>query len=383
MVKGKDTRTSYARLAPYVKGVIFGLFLAGSTYQEIADTVRKPDGTHPCQQTVAATVDRCQAEGGSSWDGHVQSTGRGPPRVTSKALDRRIVKLVFKNRGRAKVTVDYVMKKIPSLRKLSRRTVSRRISDAGLAWLRRRRKSLVPAAHKEARKAFSEWVLSRTSATLQRWVYSDGCSFYLAKCASQKESTLRGALGTHVWRMADGSDALYEDVVGPSVYWKAQGTCVRIWGLLVAGFLFVTVLPAGVPMNRWEYVKIVAKCFPHWARKVLGRKCKPILIQDHERALWTDEARDAIKESGLELLEQYPKCSQDLNVIETAWRELRARLMDTEPMAIEDRATFLKRLYLAVAWVNRNRQQYLRNLCYAQKERARDVLLQKGGRTKH
>ena len=71
----------------------------------------------------------------------MKSTGRGPPRATTDALNRKVVKLVFKSRGRAKVTVDYLQKKIPQLRSLSRRTVARRLFDVGLAWLRRRRKS--------------------------------------------------------------------------------------------------------------------------------------------------------------------------------------------------------------------------------------------------
>ena len=122
-----------------------------------------------------------------------------------------------------KVTVDFLRKKIPSAKKLSKRTIYRRLEDAGLAWLRRRRKTLVTAVHKKAREAFSEWVLSRTMTTLKRWVYSDGTAFYLAKSITQKSSTLRGALGPRVWRMASGSDALYDDCVGPSAYWKAQG----------------------------------------------------------------------------------------------------------------------------------------------------------------
>ena len=117
------------------------MFLAGSTLRDIADTVVKSDSQHPCQQTVAATVARCRAEGGTKWDGQVKSTGRGPPRATTDALNRKVVKLVFKSRGRAKDTVDYLRKKSPQLRSLSRRTVARRLFDVGLAWLRRRRKS--------------------------------------------------------------------------------------------------------------------------------------------------------------------------------------------------------------------------------------------------
>ncbi len=42
--------------------------------------------------------------------------------------------------------------------------------------------------------------------------------------------------------MADVSDGLYEDCVGPSSYYKAQGIPVRIWGLRANGQLFVMVL---------------------------------------------------------------------------------------------------------------------------------------------
>lgn len=110
-------------------------------------------------------------------------------------------------------------------------------------------------------------MLSRTAATLKRWVYSDGTTFYLARDASAKENSTRGALGTHVWFMANGKDALREDCVGPSAYWKAQGTCVRIWRLLIAGMLFVHVLPEGQVMNRWEFARIIGQCFPTWIRK--------------------------------------------------------------------------------------------------------------------
>ena len=109
------------------------------------------------------------------------------------------------------------------------------------------------------------------------------------------------------------------------------------------------------------------------------------MLQDHEKALWTPEAREAMQEVGLELLENFPKCSQDLNPIETAWRELRARLADTEPARIESRAAFIQRLRAAVAWVNRNRHDYLLEICTAQKAWAKDVqeATPPGGRTSH
>ena len=74
---------------------------------------------------------------------------------------------------------------------------------------------------------------------------------------------------------------------------------------------------------------------------------------------------------------------QDLNAVETAWRELRARLDDTMPTGRETRATFLARLRRAVAWVNVHRGEYFQELCTNQKERAKDVIAAKGVRTKH
>lgn len=155
-----------------------------------------------------------------------KSTGR--PAATRKDLDERIKKLVFKHRGSIKVTVALVRKKLVAARKVGKRTLQRRLCEAGLAWLRRRRKHLVPEVHKRARRLFAQWVLSRRQPTLSRWVYSDGAAFYLARTPAEHESKKRAALGPFVWRMADGSDGMYEECIGPSAYWKAQGICVRV-----------------------------------------------------------------------------------------------------------------------------------------------------------
>lgn len=229
------SRTSArAHFSPFLRGVVYGLFLAGYTYQEIADEVTKTDGEHPCQQSVASIIETAQARGGLQWDGE-HAKGAGAPRVTSDDLDKKILRLVFRFRGRTVVTVKFIKKHIPAARKLSDRTVSRRLGEAGLAWLRRRRKTLVSEAHRVLRIEWAQWVLARTVATLSRWAYTDGTVFYLANDVTSQLSKTRAALGPYVWRRADGSDALYEDCVGPSSYWKSQGLPVRLWGLLAAG----------------------------------------------------------------------------------------------------------------------------------------------------
>ena len=135
-------------------------------------------------------------------------------------------------------------------------------------------------------------------------------------------------------------------------------------------------------MNREWYKWIVLHCFPKWIAKKLGKRRMPTgLVQDHEKCLWTAEATSAIKEIGLQLFKKYPKCSQDLNAIETAWRELRNRLSESEPVEMETREAFVVRLRNAVVWVNRNRRKLFLSLCSDQKKRAAEVLLRKGQRT--
>ena len=377
-------KQSYERLTPFLRGAVFAFALAGFTLEDIQDKIKKPDGSTPCLSTIASTIDTAKANGGFRWDGVPSpATGVGKPRVTTPALDRKIHNFVMKNRGSVKCTVALVRKRLPEARRLNKRTLSRRLQESGLKWLRRRRKSIVPAILRPVRCRFARWVLKQADASLRRWAFTDGTAFYLARSGPEKENAVRAALGPFVWRRADGSDALWEDCLGPSSYKKGQGTCVRIWGLLLVGQLFIYVLPAGETMNRWWYQWIVLKQFPKWFAMALGgcRRKPSHLVQDHEKALWTPEALKALDEVGAHLLKRYPKCSQDLNAIETAWREVRARIDDTEPIEFEDRDDFVARVRLAVRWVNANRSQLLLELCSDQKSRAREVLKLEGSRT--
>ncbi len=150
------------------------------------------------------------------------------------------------------------------------------------------------------------------------------------------------------------------------------------------GMLFIYILPEGETMNRWWYSWLIEVYFPRWLAKAFKRDYDEVfLVQDHEKALWTAEPREAMRKANVHLLTDFPKCSQDLNPIETAWRELRNRLSDTMPVERESRQAFVKRLRYAVAWLNTNRHEYLQYLCTSQKERAQDVLDLNGGRTKH
>ena len=87
-----------------------------------------------------------------------------------------------------------------------------------------------------------------------------------------------------------------------------------------------------------------------------------------------------MRKIGLTLLQNYPKCSPDLNPIESVWKLLRDRLDATLPRESEHREAFMRRLRAAVDGINRNHVQYMRRLCSCQKEWARDVREVQGAR---
>jgi hypothetical protein len=386
-VRKKATKmksSKFLRLTPLQRGMIFMGFLAGSSLQDIADDVEKQDGSHPSTQAVSDTIALAKANGGSKWNGEVHGDA-GRPRETSSKLDQAIRKLVFQKRGSIKVTAKVVRKLVVGASKLSLRSIQRRISEAGLAYLRRRRKHLVSPAHKQERLEWVAWVYLLPAAMLARWAYTDGTSFYLARTQDEHGDKKRLALGTHVWRAANGHDALYEDCVGPSCYAKAQGKCVRIWGLLFAGILCIFVLPDREAMNTAWYTWLIEHKFRNWLDAAFARTTKVFLVQDHERCLWAEEPVDAMEDENIELLDNFPTSSQDLNPIEVAWREVRSRLDATMPAVFESRPAFLRRLRQAVAWVNSHRACLFHAICGAQKAWAQDVLdaSPPGARTKH
>ena len=391
----KALKTKFGRLGPHLRGEIWGLHQGGFSNPQIAAKVVKPDGTHPSKDAVRDAL-ALRRKMGPRWDGVVQPPRAGPRKTTTDKLDKDISKLVFKHRGKAKVDRAYIRKMIKAARKVSASTISRRLAVAGLAWLRRRRKTLVPAAHKVARIDFNNWVLRCHDTTLERWVYSDGTTWFLAKGWDEFEAgQQRAALGPHVWRMADGSDGLFEDCVGPSSYAKAQGIPVRVWGLLANGVLYVAVLPAGKWVGgngtpkKWigggmtidKYVKMIDK-FRKWIDEAFWPGAKTFLAQDGEKCLWNDKCISAMNRNGISVLKEFPKSSQDLNAIEVAWRELKARLHQTQPASLETRESFIRRLRNGVAWVNKHRAGKFLRLCQEQKKRAREVIKMKGARIK-
>ena len=109
--------------------------------------------------------------------------------------------------------------------------------------LTRRLKTWVPTAHKAARVDYANEILRKHQSTLDRYAYTDGTCFYLARGPAENEQKHRALLGKYVWRQASGADGLFDDNIGPSLYAKAQGLPVKMWGPFVNGRLYYYILP--------------------------------------------------------------------------------------------------------------------------------------------
>jgi len=368
--------TTY-QLDAFAVGGIASLTKAGYAPREMekCELVTKADGSVVPHSCIQKTMNKLKAD--KTWRGQ-RKEGSGLTRSTSEAQDVEMVKYVLENRGREKLTSKKVKRRLEAS---SERLVRRRLAEVGIKWLRRRCKTLVPAVSVSMRLAWASWAKQCPDAFLKRWVYTDGCSFYLDRDHSDLENSQRASLGKFVYRMDDGSDSLYKDCAGPSSYKKAQGESVRVWGLLIKGQLHITILERGVKMNRWEYDWIIRNRFQTW----LSKTPWPVLVQDGEKCLWCEEPLKAFEQIGVQVLDRHPPHSPDLNAIENAWAFLRARLDETIPAGdeVEDRDAFIRRVRAAVAWINKNRKSAMASQARNQKARAQAVEDNDGHRTEH
>ena len=348
----------------------------GLSGRAIAGILVQPDGiTHWSDTAIQGAMKNMDDD--PAWRGERRS-GSGAPRKTSPAQDRAIYREVLKCRGKEKVTVSALKRKFPWCHRLSNSLLEERLHEAGLQYMRRRRKSIVTSQYRPERVSYCNAVMKKRQTTLDRWAYTDGTCFYLDRTKEENEHSQVASLGTWVWRRSDCKDAMYQDCLGPSTYKKAQGIPVRVWGVLAEGHLHVHILEAGEVMDQSLYADLIEDKFERW----LGASM--YLVQDFERCLRSPGPLRALSKLQVELVEGYPRCSQDFNAIENCWKLLRDRLDETMPTGLEERLSFVTRVKQAVAWLNRTQWEQLWYLSRNQKERCQACLAAQppGSRTK-
>lgn len=375
---------SAARIDTFYRGKIIGHAEAGTPVSTIVTRVRKTDGKKPKVRSVQKTI--LKAKTHPDWLGENAPGGPGRKATITDAHRRLLVKLVFKERGRAYVTMRYCKQRLPCLRPYSRWVLAYALHGVGFEWLRRRSKKWVRPQFIQPRLQWARWIPLQTMAFLRTFAYVDGTTFYLARGGDEVDDQARKRLGQFMWRMSSSADGLYNDNVSASVYAAHQGRPVKMWGFLANGKLCYHILPskgAGTThmngkvfrhmMNTFAG-KWINTCWPH-------RKPSQVqLVMDYERCLRTVESLECVRSNGLTVLTKHPKSSADLNSIENVWHFLKQRLDATSPDQVESREDFLIRLRAAVQHLNTTKSDVLQALCFDQQKRARLVKLNSGGR---
>jgi hypothetical protein len=365
-----------AQLGPFEVGQIKAHMEHGLGCTTISTKIFKADGkTNFSENAIWEAMAKLKKNKG--WRGE-REVGSGAPRQTTAKLDKQIIKWVLAERGKQKVTVPAVRKQFPVLRKFDDSLVYDRLEDAELTYLRRRRKAIAGKTYYRQRVRYCQGVKRKHQATLEKWAYTDGTTYFLDRNDGERDNSLRRALGTHVWRRSDNSDAMWEECLGPSAYSKGQGKPVRVWGMLACGVIHIEILDEGEAMDTTLYVELIEDKFENW----MGN-CE-YLVCDFEGCIRGQPAVNALQKVGLTLVEDYPVSSQDFNAMENVWFILKQRLDESMPVCLESRENFTKRLKAAVSWANKSRSDQLCHLSTNQKERAADCMKTKpkGGRTK-
>ena len=132
---------SRARLHPFTRGVIWGMHIGKVQREEMLKHVQKKDGSPLLLDTLDYTIAKKKAE--PKWLGEDSSAG-GRTQELSDAEQKALLDLLFKERGRCKVTVAYCKKRLACLRRVNDTTVTRALHRAGLRWLQRRMKTNYP-----------------------------------------------------------------------------------------------------------------------------------------------------------------------------------------------------------------------------------------------
>ena len=128
------------------------------------------------------------------WNGE-RKEGSGAPRKTTPKQDLALVRELIKQRGKKKVTISYLRRNFDWAKNLSDYALRDRLHEAGLKFMRRRRKSIVSKLYLKPRIRYCTRVLTTSAQELRRVAYTDGTTFFLDRNEEDLEHNQRAALG--------------------------------------------------------------------------------------------------------------------------------------------------------------------------------------------
>ena len=379
-------------LPPAVRSWIRQRAAAGRTPPQILEELKKKDSTwkgkggNPSLRTVQREVlaQRTGKPQPAPQKGAGAKRGRPVGRTVPPKVAAAMVKFVKDYRGYINVTSGVIQHQVPGAAAFSTKTILRVLRDRGLEYRLRRQKGWISPDIAKDRLAFARRVLKWNRRHERSIMFVDGAAFNQPVTKHQKKEQGRKNLGRRVLRTR--KEGLHRDCVGASKF-VGQGRSAKVWGAVVGGRLHVHVLKEGVSMNSALYARLINTVFPKWWKKSRPRGATkmPRILQDNERCLWSQQAKDAFHKQDYRLVVRYPTWSGDLNPIEQCWNGLRLMLGSHVPAERESRRAYLRRLHNTVAKYNTKYSGFLQQICGGNemRRRAADVIAAKGQKTEN
>ena len=133
-------RSHFSRFSTFARGRIVGKREEGASRESIRKTVLKKDGKRATLRSIDGVL--ATARDDPEWQGQDSSAGGRPQELDDKEV-AKIKKLIHDEVGLAKVTVAYMKKRLPFLRRVSKECVRQTVQRLGFAWRLRRGKAAV------------------------------------------------------------------------------------------------------------------------------------------------------------------------------------------------------------------------------------------------
>ena len=295
--------------------------------KDIAGMVKKTDGSHPTPQAVSTAAKQFKQE-------KEQRGRRVGDKKTTAAEDREILKKfkVLRPPGHA-IDSRKLHRALPVAlrRKISRRTVVRRLADKGIKPRTKIRKSDHDVALCKRRVDFARRYLHKTEAewsrSLQAVADIKEFTFYPPDL-KPRHKRLRSR-----WTYMTEKER-YEPAFQRPKRWYKKSEWKRTKGQKVFGFTTSTgqklafLVPKPWSTEQWA-VEVRNRLGPFLRSAFPGRRTFQVLL-DGESLLHGPEANRAMAEFGITVLPGWPSYSPDLNPQENVWGWAEDRLRDIE-----------------------------------------------------
>lgn len=239
---------------------------------------------------------------------------------------------------------------------VSPRTVRRRLTvDLGLPARRPAKKPLLTEKQRKARIAFCQCNQDKDATWWERVMFSDESTF----------QQLRDSGYNYIRRPPNQR-------YNPKYTIKTvkHPPSIMCWGAITAaGRAGLEPLPRGTRLNSAGYIRILeSKVKVHMA--IRGTT---IFQQDSAPCHTSNATKRWFQQNEVQLLEDWPSNSPDLNVIENCWAVMKAKVAAHRPTSERDLQNVLK-----TVWTTEISPEYCKKLVHSMPQRIKAVLENKG-----